>query len=75
METPKPSAMRLSAKPRLRLNHCETRFTLPSDNDPCPKNRSNPKPTASQRKFAVAPKNKQAKPSRITFAASMRRGP
>jgi hypothetical protein len=75
IEMPKPSAIRLIAKPRLRLNHCATRFVLVIITEPCPKKRSAANPSANEIRPAAAPNAMQANPSKPIATIDIRREP
>jgi hypothetical protein len=71
----KPRDMTLSAKPRLRLNHCETRLALDSISEPCPRKRSAPKPAVSASMLSTRPKATAAAEKPSVTPSSTRRTP
>ena len=75
MEIAKPNNIIPIANPRLRLNQCDTTFTLVSINDPCPKNLRAPNPRANQIMPGAKPKAIQPSPRKITTVSIIFRAP
>ena len=67
--------VRLSAMPRLRSNHCDTRLPAHSISEPCPKNRRAPKPRVSSTNPLTAPNATAAVPSAAPTTVSTLRTP
>ena len=71
----KPSAIRLSAKPRFLLNHCATRLALVSISEPWPRKRSAAKASARVRVPVTWPKAIAAAPNSVATTSTTRRTP